>query len=185
MNNYRINNNYAKALLMLATDVADIDRVADDMRLVADVAASNRELTAVFANPIFKADKKAAILHDLFADKVSEVTMTFLAFVVRKNRSTSLRGIADAYLDQWREQRGIVFSDLVTHQPVDDSAREAVARLVGEYTGRKVELHDRTDSHMLGGFKLEFDHNMYDARIRTKIRKLRLEFARNDYESKL
>ena len=54
-----------------------------------------------------------------------------------------------------------------------------------QHTGRKVELQDRTDARMLGGFKLEFDHNMYDARIRTKIRKLRREFARNDYESKL
>lgn len=185
MNSYRINNNYAKALLMLATDAADIDRVADDMRLVSSVAASSRELAAVFANPVVKADKKVAILHDLFADQVCEASMAFLVFVVRKNRTASLRGIAEAYLEQWRAERGIVLSDLVTHQPIDDTARQMVTKLVGDYTGRTVELHDRTDHHMLGGFKLEFDHNMYDARIRTKIRKLRLEFARNDYESKL
>ncbi len=185
MNNYRINNNYAKALLMLAADAGDIDRVADDMRLVGGVAAENRELAAVFANPVVRPDKKAAVLRGLFADHVSEVTMAFLVFVVRKNRTASLRGISEAYLDQWRTERGIVLGDLVTHQPIDDTARQMVTRLVGDYTGRTVELHDHTDSHMLGGFKLEFDHNMYDARIRTKIRKLRLEFARNDYESKL
>ena len=78
-----------------------------------------------------------------------------------------------------------MLSDLVTHQPIDDTAREMVTRLVSDYTGKQVELHDRTDHKMLGGFKLEFNHNMYDARIRTKIRKLRIEFARNDYESKL
>ena len=38
---------------------------------------------------------------------------------------------------------------------------------------------------MLGGFKLEFNHNMYDARLRTKILKLRKEFSKNIYESKL
>jgi hypothetical protein len=38
---------------------------------------------------------------------------------------------------------------------------------------------------MLGSFKLEFDNKMYDARIRTKIRKLRMAFAKNEYESKL
>ena len=41
------------------------------------------------------------------------------------------------------------------------------------------------NAHMLGGFKLEFDHNMYDARLRTKIRKLRKAFSENEYESKL
>ena len=167
MNSYRINTNYAKALLMLATDTGVIDRVAEDMRLVGDVAASNRELAAVFSNPVFKADKKTAILRELFADHAN------------------LRGISEAYLELWREERGIVLSDLVTHQPIDDTAREMVTRLVSDYTGKQVELHDRTDHKMLGGFKLEFNHNMYDARIRTKIRKLRIEFARNDYESKL
>lgn len=185
MNSYRINTNYAKALIMLASEVDSIDRVADDMRLVGEVAAANRELSAVFTNPVVKSDKKAAILKELFVDRVCEATMAFLVFVVRKNRTANLRGISEAYLEQWRNERGIVLSDLVTHQPIDDSAREMVIRLVGEFTGRTVELHDRTDARMLGGFKLEFDHNMYDARIRTKIRKLRREFARNDYESKL
>lgn len=185
MTNYRINSNYAKALMMLATDTGNIDSVADDMRLVGEVFGSNRELAAIFSNPVVKSDKKAAILSDLFTGKVSEATMAFLLFVVRKNRTSSLKGISDAYLELWRAERGIVLSDLVTHQPIDDTARKMVTELVGEYTGKQVELHDRTDSKMLGGFKLEFNHNMYDARIRTKIRKLRLEFARNDYESKL
>jgi methionine aminopeptidase len=117
--------------------------------------------------------------------EVSDEVMAFLVFVVKKNRSINLQGIADSFVEQYRVAKGIVLSDLVTHQPIDDEARRTVTRLVEEYTGKQCELHDRTDPKMLGGFKLEFDHNMYDARIRTKIRKLRLEFAKNDYESKL
>ena len=73
----------------------------------------------------------------------------------------------------------------MTHQPTDESADKAVTELVEKYTGKKVELHARTDERMLGGFKLEFNHNMYDARLRTKILKLRKEFSKNVYESKL
>ena len=69
-------------------------------------------------------------------------------------------------------------------QETDDVARRMVTEMVAEYTGKTVELHDRTDPKMLGAFKLEFDSKMYDARIRTKIRKLRIEFAKNVYESK-
>lgn len=185
MNNYRINTNYAKALFLLATDRGQADRVAEDMRLVSRVVAENRELGVVFANPVIPFDKKVSIVEALFSSYVSVETMAFLRFVVRKNRSVSLRGIADAYVEMWRDARNIVFSDLVTHQPIDDTARRMVTEMVSNYTGKEVELHDRTDHKMLGGFKLEFDHKMYDARIRTKIRKLRIEFAKNDYESKL
>lgn len=185
MNNYRINNHYAKALLLLSIDMDVVDRVADDMRLVSSVCAENRELSVVFANPVVPIDKKVAIVKDIFGQRVSDASMTFLVFVTRKNRTVNLRGIADAYIEMFREYRGIVLSDLVTHQPIDDVARRMVTQMVADYTGKSVELHDRTDPKMLGCFKLEFDNKMYDARIRTKIRKLRIEFARNDYESKL
>ena len=164
MNDYRINNHYAKALLLLSIDMDVVDRVADDMRLVSAVCAENRELAVVFANPVVPLDRKLAIVNDLFASRVTDATLAFLLFVTRKKRSINLRGIADAYITMFRDYRGIVFS---------------------EYTGKTVELHDRTDPKMLGCFKLEFDNKMYDARIRTKIRRLRNQFARNDYESKL
>lgn len=185
MNNYRINTNYAKALFMLATDRQQADRVADDMRLVAEVMAGNRELVALFANPTVRYDRKAAVVEALLAAHVGDETMAFLRFVVKKNRSVNLRGIAEAYLDLYRQSRGIVLGELVTHQPVEQSARDFVRRLIEDYTGKQVELQASTDPNMLGGFKMEFDHNMYDARLRTKIKKLRKEFAKNEYESKL
>lgn len=185
MNDYRINNNYAKALLLLATDRDDIDRVSDDMRLVNSVMAENRELAVVFGNPTVKVDRKVAIVDALFTGQVCDTTLAFLRFAARKNRSVNFRGISQAYIEMWRDVRGIVLSDLVTHQPIDDTARRMVTQMVEDYTGKRVELHDRTDPKMLGAFKLEFDSKMYDARIRTKIRKLRIEFAKNVYESKL
>ncbi|MBR1766314.1 MAG: ATP synthase F1 subunit delta [Bacteroidales bacterium] len=185
MNDYRINTNYAKALLMTAEDLKVADRVMDDMRLVFAVCKENRELAVVFANPVVRPDKKGAILRELFADRCHEVTMAFLLFIVRKKRAVNLRGISDAYLSLYRESRGIVLADLVTHQPTAPEANEEVRKLVEQYTGKSVELNARTDPKMLGGFKLEFDHNMYDARLRTKIYKLRKEFAKNIYESKL
>lgn len=185
MNNYHINTHYAKALLLLSQDLGVVDRVAEDMRLVGSVWAENRELSVLFANPVIKREKKLAIVKELFEGKVSLETMTFLVFVTRKNRTVMLRGIAEAYLEMYREYRGIVLSDLVTHQPIDDVARKMVTEMVEKYTGKTVELHDRTDPKMLGCFKLEFDGKMYDARIRTKIRRMRIEFAKNEYESKL
>ena len=185
MRDYRINTNYAKALLLLATERGEADRVRDDMKLVSRVTAENRELRVVFANPTVPHDRKAGLARALFEGNVAESTMAFLLFVVKKNRSVNLHGISESYLEQWRSVNGVVLSDLVTHQPIDDRAREMVTNMVHDYTGKTVELRDYTDEKMLGSFKLEFDNKMYDARIRTKIRKLRLEFNKNDYESKL
>lgn len=185
MNDYRINISYAKALLMTAEEKSVAERVSEDMRLVNAVCKENRVLTAVFADPVIRPDRKAGIVQELFGEHCCEVSMAFLLFVVKKNRSVNLRGISDAYLGLYRESRGIVLTDLQTYQPTDTAAEETVKALVEKYTGKKVELNAHTDERMLGGFKLEFDHNMYDARLRTKILKLRKEFSKNIYESKL
>ena len=185
MNDYRINISYAKALLMTAEEKQVAERVSDDMRLVNAVCKENRVLGAVFSNPVIRPDRKAGIVGNLFGEHCCEVSMAFLLFVVKKNRSVNLRGISEAYLELYRESRGIVLTDLTTHKPTDESARKEIVEMVEKYTGKKVELNAHTDKKMLGGFKLEFDHNMYDARLGTKILKLRKEFSKNVYESKI
>lgn len=185
MNDYRINVNYAKALLMLANDLGCAQEVRQDMELVGEVCAENREFAVVFSNPAIRQDKKAAILHDLFASHVHKATMAFLDFVVRKRRAVNLKGIAGSYVEQFCEANNIVRADMVTRLPITDEAVDRMAKMVEDYTHKQVELNHTTDHHMLGSFKLMFDNKMYDARIRTKIARLCAEFAKNDYESKL
>ena len=111
--------------------------------------------------------------------------MLFLAFVVRKRRSVNLKGIANAFVELYRDDRGIVLSQLVTAAPIDDDIAKSVEKAVGDYTNKKVELHSKVDSSIMGGFCVSFDNNMYDASISTQVAKLRRDFSKNVYESKL
>ena len=185
MQDYRINTNYAKALFLLADETHEQDRVAEDMRLVSSVCTENRQLNVVFANPNMRIDKKAAIVTDLFGEHVCAATMAFLVFVVKKSRSVNMRGICTAYLELYRESRGIVLSTLVTAEPADEATKALASKVIADYTHKQVELIDKSDPAILGGLSMEFDNNMYDARISTRLGKLRRAFEENAYESKL
>lgn len=185
MEDYRININYAKALFQVARDMGQLDAANKDMRLVYDVCCENHILATIFANPVIREAKKVAILKELFENKVSKVSMLFLAFVVRKRRSVNLKGIANAFVELYRDDRGIVLSQLVTAAPIDDDIAKSVEKAVGDYTNKKVELHSKVDSSIMGGFCVSFDNNMYDASISTQVAKLRRDFSKNVYESKL
>lgn len=185
MEGYRININYAKALFLVASDMAQLDAVCDDMRLVNRVCAENHLLVTVFANPVIPEAKKNAIVRELFEEKITKITMLFLQFVVRKRRSVNLKGISNAYIELYRKEKGIVLSHFVTAIEADEEAREAVEKVVGDYTHKSVELTTDVDPSIIGGFSVSFDGNMYDARISSQIAKLRKEFSKNVYESKL
>ena len=185
MQDYRININYAKALFLLADEEKDQERVAEDMRLVNTVCNENRQLNVVFRNPEIKAERKHAIIAGIFGDHVGGTTMAFLNFVVRKNRTVNLKGISTAYLDLYRESRGIVLSCLTTAYPADEETRTLATKVIADYTHKEVELVAQTDPKIIGGLAMEFDNTMYDARISTYLTKLRRAFEENVYEKKL
>lgn len=183
MEDYRININYAKALFLTAEEAHCLDEVAADMKLVGSVCSENRVLNAILANPTIHETKKASILHDIFEGKVSKATLLFMSYVVRKRRAINLKGISKAFTELYRIARNIVLTTVTTASEPTEEAREAVRKLVGDYTGKEVELESITDAETLGGFSIMFDNYMYDARLSTQVMKLQREFAKNAYES--
>ena len=170
---------------MLASDTNETNAVCGDMRIVKQVCTENRILNTIFANPTIREGKKVAILNDLFGEKLTRTSMAFLTFVARKRRSVNLKGIANAFIEMYRNENNIILSNFVTATEADDETKRKVSEVVETYTGKKVELETKVDDSIIGGFSVTFDNNMYDARISSYITKLRKEFSVNDYESKL
>ncbi len=185
MNDYRVNINYAKALFSLADEENMQQQVHEDMVLVNSVFCENHQLYVLFNNPVIKQGKKLAIVNELFDQRVSAITLLFLRFVARKNRAVNMRGISEAYLDMYRKANGIVASRLTTAVEPDGEVCDIAARVVAKSSGRTVELTSVVNPDIIGGFCLEFDSNMFDARISSRLADLRRSFQGNQYESKL
>ncbi len=185
MERYRINVNYAKALFLLATDLHQEETVMQDMHLVHRVCQENHILGVVLNNPTIREDKKSAVVSSLFHDKVSTTSETFLLFVVKKRRSINLKGIAAAYMDLYRESRGIVLSQVTTAEPLAPAMLDIMRDKVTAQTGKTVEMENKVDARVVGGFRIMYDNNMYDATLSTKMEQLRKEFSKNIYEKKL
>lgn len=170
---------------MLAADTGQQDTVAADMKCVCKVCEENHTLNVVFRNPVIREDKKRAIVEELFAGEVCRETMAFLNFVVKKNRSINLKGIAETYLEMYRESRNVILSKLTTATPVDESVKTSVEKMISSYTGKEVELITGVKSDIIGGLRVEFNNMMYDGSVSSKIAKLRRDFNKNLYESEL
>lgn len=185
MNDYRINLNYAKALYLLASDLNQTKEVLDDMRMVNAVFSENHLLNTVLKNPTIGEAKKVAVVSDLFADKVSKTTLMFMHFVVRKRRAVNMKGISQMFMDIFRDENNIVLANVQTAVEINPEHLERIRREVAAFTKKTVEVNAVTNDAMLGGFRLSFDTYLYDARLYTKMAKLRKEFSKNVYESKL
>ena len=110
--------------------------------------------------------------------------MAFLTFVIRKRRGINLKGISKMFLEQYREANNIVVADVMTAVEVNPEYLERIRVGVANFTGKNVEVYSHTTNKMLGSFYLTFGTYLYDARIRTRIARMRVAFSKNEYEGK-
>lgn len=158
-----------------------MEAVEQDMRVLADVVRENRELSAILGSPVVRPEKKEAIVGSVFQG-AQPLTASFLAQLARKGRAGLLAQMAEAFLALVREERGIVLAEVVTASPLNDSSRSEINALIGKIHEGGVELSEKVDPHLIGGFKLRVGDRMIDASVFQSLRTMHRNLTNNPYE---
>jgi F-type H+-transporting ATPase subunit delta len=177
---------YVKSLLDLAIEKNLVEEVHRDMLFFTDVVSKSRSLDLLLQNPIIKHDKKLAILKSLFGGKVHNLTMSFFDIITRKNREPILKSIAREFHNAYNLYKGIGIASVTTATPLDDKLRSEIEKLVREYSDKKqIELVEKVDPDLIGGFVLNVGDRQVDASIRSKLKTLKVNFSQNPYIKEL
>lgn len=180
MSNIRLSTRYAKSLLELCEERNEIDVVNSDMKVLVTQVRASRELQALLASPVISGDKKLSVLRAVFTN-VSATTQSFMNLVVNKGRSAELAAIAKAFVNLVQEMRGIHSAELITAVKADDTLKAEVIAMAGKIAGGTIELEEKLDPAVLGGFILRVDGKEYNASIASKLKEVKKEFSLNPH----
>ena len=172
---------YATSLLDLALERNMVDKVYGDMQLVSDTITANRELSRLLKNPIVNTDKKDQIIRALFGNKIDPMTMAFFNIITRKGRESYLEEIAKSFIDLYKTNKGIQIAHVTTAFPLDAALRERIMNIVKQTKGNQVELVEKVDKELIGGFILRVGDEQIDTSISKELRNLKNEFDDNLY----
>lgn len=176
MKETRVAYRYAKSLVDLAAEKGVLDQVNGDMKGMESVFKQNHELVAVMKNPIIQGEKKAAILCALFESKVSPFTMSLLALLTKKHRENVVFEISSEFQKQYREKLGIKIVEVTTTHPINDEQRANFKSIMASKASI-VELIEKLDESILGGFILRMDDLQVDETVRTKLQSIKNKFT--------
>lgn len=186
MNNPRLAGRYAKSLIDLATELNQVDVVCADMKFVQRICKSNPDFSAVLRSPIIKPDTKEKIIEAITNERVNVTTSSFIRLLVRKGRETNLPEIADAYVEQFNELRGIHQLKITTAAPISDSLKEEiVAKVRATTVMENIEIETVVKEELIGGFMLEMQGTLVDASILRDLKDIKKQFMDNQYIHKL
>jgi len=186
MPNPRLAGRYAKSLLDLAIEKGQLDAVYNDMLLLQGLIRNSKELANLLKSPIINPDKKDKILDAITAGKVATITSTFIKLLIAKSREAYFAEIVHAFIDQYKEYKGIQTVKLTTAVPVSEELKKAIVdKISADKNLKSIELVTAVDEKLIGGFVLEIGDEMVDGSIAFDLKNIKKQFQNNDFIYKI
>lgn len=181
----KVASRYAKAYLDLVSEKGKMDGAIKDMELVKKTISENRELAVLLKSPVVNTDKKVSILQGIYAKHVSEATMLFLTLIAKNRREGVLAEVAEAFVAQYKQLKGITTATVTSAAVLSDDAKKRIEAIVQQQVGGTVELLTEVNPELIGGFVLRIGDKQLDTSILAKVNSLRQEFGKNFYAKEI
>jgi F-type H+-transporting ATPase subunit delta len=184
MTSNRVARRYAEAMLELAEERKQIERVAEDFDLLRRTIAGSRDLASFLRSPIIPKEKKRSILNALFSSRVSGLVVDFLKLLTDKRREDLLGQVAEEFARLRDERQGIVNVEVRAALELTKEQHRALERQFEGVTGKKVRVSVSVDKQLLGGLVARVGDTVFDGSIRRQLELLRERFAEHVGPSK-
>ena len=182
MADLRVASRYVKSLLGLAVEQGVLEEVHKDMLSFVTICKESRAFTMMLKSPVIRHERKRDILEKIFTGKVNKLTLAIMDILTRKNREPLLLPIAKEFHNAYNEYKGISKAFITTTIPMDKQLRAEIEKIVKKLSDKKlVEIDEKVDKALIGGFILNIGDRQIDASIRSKLEKLKLGFSENPY----
>jgi len=177
MNDSKIPVRYSKSVFDIALEKNCLDKVYEDMKILLSLF-SMKEVREILDNPVIVTGKRREIVNALLIDKnIDKLTMRFLDLVFSEDREKYLPAMARDFIELTRKHRGISEVIITTAKSMSEENREEVRRLIARKLNSKVELVEKSDDSLIGGFILQVDDTYIDASVKNRINRFRKEFG--------
>ena len=182
MSVYRIASRYAKALLTLSDEQGVLEKVNQDLLLFSEICKTNHDFVLMLKNPIITHDKKLSILESIFVNKVNELTLAFFRIITRKYREAYLPAITQEFHNLYNVKKQIQTAQITTTSALDEELRSEFKKLIQKTFGKEIELKEKIDKDLIGGFILQLEDRQIDNSLSTRLRELKMKFSEKLYQ---
>jgi F-type H+-transporting ATPase subunit delta len=186
MPNPRLASRYAKSLMDLAIEKGQLEKVFADMQWLNAACKSNRDFVNLLRSPVIKADTKKKILSAVTNGHISEMTAGFNALLITKGRESYLPEIATSFIASYKVHKNIHVIKLTSAAPLSDSVKKAIVAQVQKSTNfEHVEVEEKVDEKLIGGFVLQVGDQLVDASVAYDLKAIAKQFENNDFIYKI
>lgn len=169
-----VGRRYAKALLDLAREQGQLDRVLGDVGSLADAWKVSPELRDLVRNPVVpKPALKGAL--DAVMEKlgVSVLTRNTVKLLADKGRLPQLDEVLHALEELAEAETGRVRVEVTSATPLGDAYYDRLTEKLQRVTDRKVVLVKKQDPSLIGGVVTRVGDQVFDGSLSNRLSELK------------
>jgi F-type H+-transporting ATPase subunit delta len=169
---------YASALADVVVERKEEREVQQEIDQWALMIEGNPQLKEVFANPTIAYDEKRKVLEELISrTRVRPTTASFLRVLLRNQRLSQLRDVAERFALVLDERGGLVSAIVTTAKPIPEDLKNQLRDTLAASTGRTVRVTFNTDETIIGGLVARIGSTIFDGSVQNRLERLSDELA--------
>lgn len=184
MKETRVAARYAASLLDLAIDQNQLDKVNEDVKHILSFTKESRDLRILLESPVVSAEDKSAVLKKIFTN-VTPLTSSFLQLLTKKGREAFIINILQEFNALYNRHKGVQKAIVTTATGLDDTLRKKVYEIIRSQTNSEVELIEKVDKDLIGGFIIKYGDKQIDSSIARSLNNLRRDLGEHSFKNKI
>ncbi|WP_119326969.1 ATP synthase F1 subunit delta [Companilactobacillus musae] len=161
----QVGKRYSKALYEVAEEQNSVDEMLADLKSLKTVYEENPSLSFALAGRSISRTEKLKILETL-KSQFNELMQDFLGLVFENNRMDCITEIADAFIEKFDEDNGIVEATVTTTIDLDEAQTQNLESVVKKrFSVNKVNLTKIVDPSIIGGVIIRVGDQVVDGSV--------------------
>jgi F-type H+-transporting ATPase subunit delta len=161
---------YASALADIAIERGEQREVLAELQGWSSMIENTPTLRDVVRNPTIPYDQKRKLLEELLSrTRVRETTSSFLHVLLKNQRLSNLKEIAERLEYVIDERAGVVSGEVTTARPISDQTRKELTEALSIATGRKVKLTFHIDESIVAGVVARIGSSVLDGSVQHQL----------------
>lgn len=172
---------YSIALYEVALEKNILEQILRDIEYCLALKKANPDLEMFFRSPVIPKYKKIPVVKEIFAGKISELTLSFMNLLLERNRGELTKEIFEDFIKLKKEKEGFVDVMVKTSMQLGDEEKISMKKKIDEYTGKSGLMSFEIDKSIIGGFVAKIDDTILDASIKRQLEILKNKFRQGEF----
>ena len=172
----RVSQRYAEALLVAAIDDASEDAVSADLAGLKALIEASADLRMLLKSPVIKREKKRDIFRSMFDGKVNATTLGFLDLLAEKGRESALPFIIEKFASLRNKRMGVLHLNVTSGTTLSGEQQKALQERFADLTQKTISMDVAVDASLRGGFLARIGDTVFDGTIKRQLEILRRRF---------